>query len=95
MLDRGWKWVLATFAVMAALDRFMIGVLARGEPDDDETGETERATAIYGQVPEQAPPPAPSMQIGNRFVSAGPQPLGGILPAFRARQLCPRTHLET
>jgi hypothetical protein len=30
-------------------------------------------------------PPAPSMPIGNRWVNAGPQPLGGILPAFRAR----------
>jgi hypothetical protein len=85
MLARGWKWVLTTFALMAALDRFMSGVLARGEPDDDETGEIERGDAVYAQVPEQSPPPAPSMPIGNRFISAGPQPLGGILPAFRAR----------
>jgi len=38
-----------------------------------ETAEEESAAVVHAQSVEQAPPPAPSMPIGNRVVRTEPQ----------------------
>ena len=48
--------------------------------DDDEPGDEERPAAAYSQPTEQAPPPAPSMPIGNRYVHAAPQNYPRFIP---------------
>jgi len=73
MLTRNWRRIVAMLTVLGAFDRAMSGVLAAHASHDDETAERERAAAIHAQSVEQAPPPAPSMPIGHRWVHAAPQ----------------------
>lgn len=75
MLTRGGQRIVAALTALTALGRFVSGVLAAHEPHDDETVESERAAAIYAQIAGQAPPPAPSMPMGHRFVATEPQRL--------------------
>lgn len=93
MLKRGWKWMAALCTVSAMLTRMreVWEELLRTDtamdvilqPPVADTTEKELVHAVQSKAaPEQAPPPAPSMPISHRFVSAGPQPLGGILPAW-------------
>lgn len=96
MLARGWKWFVAAFVVSAAFSRMHevwinlvhsdLAMEPFKAPLDSDFADSELTDAPVLKAPvEQAPPPAPSMPIGNRFFSVGLQPLGGILPAFRAR----------
>ncbi len=83
MLTRGWT----KFLVLISFVLEMLGaVVSLASAEEDEPAERERPSAVHRQPVEQGPPPAPpapSMPNGHRFVSAGPQPLGGILSAFR------------
>src|SRR5947209_3725735 len=73
MLTRGWQRFVAVLTALTALGRFMTGAFAAHASHGDETAEGEQAAAIHAQSVEQAPPPAPSMPIGHRWVHAAPQ----------------------
>jgi hypothetical protein len=87
MLTRSWKLGVAVFTALGVFGRFVSVVFAQvtedaamepiAPPHDAETGESEPASAVVEKAPvEQAPPPAPSMPIGNRYVHAEPQSYG-------------------
>jgi hypothetical protein len=84
MIARGWKWIVAlcTMSAMLASMREVWATILHtdaamepiAQPPVADTAEKDLASAIYAnQSAEQAPPPAPSMPIGHRWVHAEPQ----------------------
>jgi hypothetical protein len=84
MLKRGWKWIVALCTVSAMLARMRevweivlrtdATMEAIAQPPVADTTEKELDSAVLAKAAaEQAPPPAPSMPIGDRFVHGEPQ----------------------
>jgi hypothetical protein len=85
MLKRSWKWIVALCTVSAMLARMRevwqaalhveTEVEAIVPPPDADTTEKELTSSpvVAKATADLAPPPAPSMPIGNRFVHAEPQ----------------------
>jgi hypothetical protein len=64
--------------LIAILLELVVGFIHN--PQDDETPDEDAVTAIHeGQRTQIAPPRAPTMSIGHRFINAGPQDFGGLI----------------
>lgn len=72
MLTRGRQRIVALLTMLGAFLRAVAGFSTPEAGHNDEIEAGEVAAAAHAVVVEQAPP-AQSMPIGNRFVSAWPQ----------------------
>jgi hypothetical protein len=73
MLTRGRQRIVALLTLLGAFLRTLSGFSIPEADHDDEIEQGEVTDWVYAMAAVDQAPPAPSMPIGNRFVSAWPQ----------------------